>query len=846
VNRIPAEKPASGAPPGQRRWLFGGVSLDEASLELRVDDKIKTLERKPLEVLVHLLHHAGEVVTKEELIAACWPGRIVTETVLAKAVGKLRDALSDTEQGLIKTVHGYGYRLVAKVEIQQEKALPSAHFAFRAGDHPPGRPLWSLVQRLGTGGQGEAWLASHDKTREHRVFKFAIDQSSLVALKREITLFRFLNDSLGPQAQIVTLRDWNLEQSPCFLEADHIAGGSLIEWTERNGGLSAISLNIRLEIAAQVAEALAAVHSVGVLHKDLKPSNVLIQPLTNGGVRVLLADFGSGGVLDVHQLEALGITRMGFTKSIAVTDSAAGTPLYLAPEVLAGQPQTVKGDIYALGVMLYQLTIGEFRRGLSAGWERNVLDEVLRECIAEAAQGDAGHRLGDAGSLAHRLRSLDDERERRRIEAEALRKAKELEHALAVAKSSQAVAEFLSRDMFSVVGDRPLRDLTARELLQAASEKLADRFQDMPLAAAQLHAALGNAFWIMECVDEAGSHLDAALGLYEQLDMAGSPQAMPVAAQLMTVDFQVGKRLTMPSRYEKIRDEGRRALGPGHSSVLAFSQQLALIRFGNGEWRRSAAELQRLIADARASGASEVLDSASGLLGRVLISLGEYTTALKILQDASTVLKDKHGPSHVSVAQLDVFLAIAFTRLQRFPDAELALSRAETVLERWTTNDAAAQLLSVRSVRGQLRLAQGRSADAIDILARVLQEANALPWMHKSGFVGEIQTWLANAYLAAGRIDEALATMQTALSISESTCGARHPQTHAARIGLAEVLLRHRRIREGRAVLSNLELQALGELGRQHPLAMELVRVEELFQATERARTNQSATGGKK
>ncbi len=98
-----------------RRWSFGSAMLDERSFRLYVNGKPVELERKPLEVLLHLLRHAGELVTKDDLLAAVWPGRILTETVLTKCVHKLREVLDDNDQCLIATVHGQGYRLEAAV-----------------------------------------------------------------------------------------------------------------------------------------------------------------------------------------------------------------------------------------------------------------------------------------------------------------------------------------------------------------------------------------------------------------------------------------------------------------------------------------------------------------------------------------------------------------------------------------------------------------------------------------------------------------------------------------------------------------------------------------------------------
>ena len=76
------------------------------------------LETKPYELLRVFLHHPGETLSKDELIEAVWPGRVVTEGVLAKCVTKLRGALGDDEQQIIRTLHGYGYRWIAQLSTR--------------------------------------------------------------------------------------------------------------------------------------------------------------------------------------------------------------------------------------------------------------------------------------------------------------------------------------------------------------------------------------------------------------------------------------------------------------------------------------------------------------------------------------------------------------------------------------------------------------------------------------------------------------------------------------------------------------------------------------------------------
>lgn len=511
-----------------RRWSFGLAVFDERTLELRIHREAVTVERKPLELLLFLLNHAGEIVTKEEILEAVWPGRILTESVLTKTISKLREALQDHEQAVIRTQHGHGYRLVADVQVEVLTEAGPARLGFKPGDKLTLRPLWSLVEKVGAGGHGEVWLAQHDKTRERRVFKFALDPAALTSLKREITLYRVLHDSLGDAAAIVPILDWNLAEPPYFLEAAH-CGANLIDWVELQGGLPRIPLTTRLEIAAQIAEALARAHAVGVLHKDLKPANILIDAV-DGSPRVKLSDFGSGSVLDPQRLERLGITRLGLTHGFAEPDVSSGTPSYFAPEVLAGQPFTVQADIYALGVILYELVAGNFRKPFAPGWELDIEDELLREDITATCAGNPAKRLLDASLLADRLRNLETRRQQRREDEAQSRRVERAERAreelkrlrvvagallaltvtamvaggyayyskrqaITAAETTQAVTDFLVKDLLGVANpwNAPARDLTMRKVLKRAAAKVDPNLAHLPEAAREVHLALSTA-----------------------------------------------------------------------------------------------------------------------------------------------------------------------------------------------------------------------------------------------------------------------------------------------------------------------------------------------------------------
>src|SRR5207302_6911442 len=125
--------------------------------------------------------------------------------------------------------------------------------------------------------------------------------------------------------------------SPFFLESEY-AGANLAEWAEMQGGLSKIPFETRLQLLVDVAKGVAAAHDIGVLHKDLKPANVLVVPGSNAGWQIKLADFGSASLFDPSRLQSLGITNLGFTQTAGLgSEAMTGTLMYLAPEVLAGQ-----------------------------------------------------------------------------------------------------------------------------------------------------------------------------------------------------------------------------------------------------------------------------------------------------------------------------------------------------------------------------------------------------------------------------------------------------------------------------------------------------------------------------
>jgi TolB-like protein/DNA-binding winged helix-turn-helix (wHTH) protein len=150
-----------GKTPG--RWRFAGMELDEASGRLRVDGVEHALDHGSYGVLLELLRQSGQVVGKDALLHAGWPGRVVSENSLTKAISRLRHVLDDPDGVLLCTSHGYGYRLTARAEWRAENRTPTepiADAAYAATPLPEPAPVHPPIAEGSPGASSRAgWLA---------------------------------------------------------------------------------------------------------------------------------------------------------------------------------------------------------------------------------------------------------------------------------------------------------------------------------------------------------------------------------------------------------------------------------------------------------------------------------------------------------------------------------------------------------------------------------------------------------------------------------------------------------------------------------------------------------------
>jgi hypothetical protein len=198
---------------------------------------------------------------------------------------------------------------------------------------------YDVGRGLGSGGMGEVFLARDRVLRRDVALKVLRRQYAGDSEFAE----RFLREARSAASlshpNIVQVYDrGETEDGASYIAMEYVPGGTLKEKISREGPLAAREA---AALGAQVAEALGAAHDRGMVHRDIKPQNVLLTE--KGDAKV--ADFG--------------IARAGSSVTISKTGSVMGTAGYMSPEQALGEPATPKSDLYSLGVVLYEALTGE-------------------------------------------------------------------------------------------------------------------------------------------------------------------------------------------------------------------------------------------------------------------------------------------------------------------------------------------------------------------------------------------------------------------------------------------------------------------------------------------------------
>ena len=221
---------------------------------------------------------------------------------------------------------------------------------------PPKVPGYLIVAQLGSGASGVVFRAVHsDLGRE-----VALKLLAPGLFDAEEVRARFLREA-KLQARLdhpnlVQLLDAGFAGAQPYLAMEYVPGGTLREWLRRH---EVMPRPQALRLGAEIAAGLAHAHQAGIVHRDLKPENIFLNSAGNAKV----GDFGLARAVGGHQTV------------LTAADRILGTPGYLAPEVLMGQPAGPAADLYALGVILFELLAG--RRPFAGQNVRDMIDASL-------------------------------------------------------------------------------------------------------------------------------------------------------------------------------------------------------------------------------------------------------------------------------------------------------------------------------------------------------------------------------------------------------------------------------------------------------------------------------------
>src|SRR6201993_419278 len=265
----------------------------------------------------------------------------------------------------------------------------------------PGRLIagrYRIIALLGKGGMGEVYRADDRTLGQAVAIKFLPEEATshegmLERFKNEVRIARRVS-----HPNVCRVYDVGEVEGATFFTMEYVDGEDLASLLRRIGRLPQ---DKAVEIARQICAGLAAAHAKGVLHRDLKPANIML----DGRGQVVITDFGLAGVAD----------------DIRGPEVRSGTPAYMSPEQLSGKEVTMRSDIYALGLVLYEVFTGKraFAEGpalVRARGDRTPsrpslvvkdLDPIVEKVILRCLETEPSSRPGTALAVAAALTGGD-------------------------------------------------------------------------------------------------------------------------------------------------------------------------------------------------------------------------------------------------------------------------------------------------------------------------------------------------------------------------------------------------------------------------------------------------------
>jgi len=302
-----------------------------------------------IEALFHAALELKPEVRREFLEKSCG-----SDAELLKELESLLDSADKPVDFLQKPVHQ------AVRQIIEER---------RAETISPGTQLahYEIISMLGAGGMGEVYLAEDLRLRRKVALKMLVPELT----RDERDLRRFEHEAHAASAlnhpNILTIYEFGQADGLNFIASEFIEGATLGQRLT-NGGFE---LSTAVDIAIQIASALAAAHACGIVHRDVKPDNVIVR--TDGIVKVL--DFGIAKLSERRIGETIRRKASAIASSTSEPGMIQGTARYMSPEQARGTVVDARSDIFSLGSVIYEMVTGR------AAFEGETASDVIAEIL---------------------------------------------------------------------------------------------------------------------------------------------------------------------------------------------------------------------------------------------------------------------------------------------------------------------------------------------------------------------------------------------------------------------------------------------------------------------------------
>ncbi len=687
---------------------------------------------------------------------------------------------------------------------------------------------WRLVDRLGEGGMGTVWRAERaDGTYDRAVALKLLrtdggssgggSDALAVRLAAERQILARLE-----HPRIARLYDGGVtDDGRPYLVLERVDGQPITAHADARG----LGVPERLRLFLQVCDAVAYAHQNLVVHRDLKPSNVFV---TDAG-EVKLLDFGIAKLL-----EDPGV--LGGDDALTRSQIAL-TPSYAAPEQLRRAPVTTATDVYALGVMLYELLSGARPYALTgltpADAERLVCEtdppppsSVAPPARARAVRGDLDtivaralakeplRRYASADALAADIqRHLDGvpvvarpptmryragrfvRRNRVGVAAGAAvavalvagmgGTAWQARKAEAEARKAEAVNDFLVGMLGAPDPTEEGRDVRVATLLDRAGASVDSAFADQPDVAASMHRTLGIVYRELGLYADAHPHLRAALDLRQRGAARERLQSANDFGELLYLQDSLAAAdalltpLLGPAR----------ALPPGDDLRAAVLGNLGYVRFFQRDLVGSRAMHEEALAVLEAQSLPDSVEMASqmGNVAVVRTNLGEHAAAAAILERQVAIYRARLGPGNVRVARALNNLGSAYYAAEQ-PGKALAAATEAVAVFRSTVPAGSPELAGALSNLAPILLALDRPADAESALREAIAGFEpALGRDHVRTLAARIK--LGQVLIAQDRPTDAEPLLRAALLTADAKTPESHPLRANTRVALAAVLV---------------------------------------------------------